>query len=174
MGATWRGRGKPNNKKGPRDIVDVSWATGVFFFFPIPAPTSAPVLEEACYCGSSQMQELLHGATTTATMTAPPTTAMSNCSRGGNGEQWGWRRWEEGWQTGRGMTIRRGMKVTTTTDDEVEEEDDKDGTRIEKYQAPLQMMDDPAPVPTAVSNCSRGGPQVLQMTLAATTPLTRF
>jgi hypothetical protein len=36
------------------------------------------------------------------------------------------------------------------------------------------MMDDPAPVPTAVSNCSQGGPQVLQMTLATTTPLTRL
>ena len=120
------------------------------------------------------MQELLYGATMTATMTAPSTTTVSNCLQGGNGEQWGWRQWGEEWQTGRGMTIRRGMTVMTMTDDEVEEEDDKDGMRTGQYQAPPQMMDDPAPVPAAVSNCSQGGPQVLQMTLATTTPLTRF
>ena len=161
-------------------------------------PVSAPVLEEAHNCRSSQMQELLHGTTTTATTTAPPTATVSNCLQGGNGEQQGCGQQEE-WQwgrtndregdgrdndngrwmaekttTGRGTTTRRGTTVMTMMGDEVEEED-KDGMRTGQYQAPpLPTMDDPAPVPVAVRNCLQGAPQVLQMTLAATTPLTHF
>ena len=75
--------------------------------------------------------------------------------------------------TGRGMTTRRGIIVTTMMDDKVEE--DKDRMRTGQYQAPpLPTMDNAAPVPAAMSNCLQGGPQVLQMTLATTTPLTHF
>ena len=90
------------------------------------------------------MQELLHGTTMTATTTAPPTAAVSNCSQGGNGEQWGWGQKGEGWQRGRtndreedGRDDNDNSREVemTTTDDEVEEKD-KDGMRTGRYQAP--------------------------------------
>ena len=92
---------------------------------------SAPVLKEACNCGSSQMQELLHGTT----MTAPPTATMSNCSWGGNGERWGWGQQGEGWQQGR-TNDREGDGRDNNDNSREVEEKDKDGTRTGWYQAP--------------------------------------
>jgi hypothetical protein len=56
----------------------------------------------------------------TTTTTAPQTTAVSNCSWGGNGEQWGWR-------TVRGKTM---TKPPVTDGNEHEGERARQGTNM--------------------------------------------
>jgi hypothetical protein len=78
-GQQQRAGARQRDEKGPRD-VDVSWAIGKFFF-------SFSFLFFLTNKKTAIVDSNHEQSTSTTTSTAPPTAAVSNCSRGGNGEQ---------------------------------------------------------------------------------------